>query len=197
MKETAKEIWRPCKDYEGLYEVSNLGRIRSCDKQVWNGVGYYFKKGKIKTLTYREDGYIDVSLYKNNKGKYIRVHRLVAYAFIKNPEPKRFNHVNHIDCNRSNNGSENLEWCNPLTNHLHSERLNRKTKPPVKYGEMNKFSTPVITISCTSGAIEEFASISSGLAYFGIENPYSKVSNVFQAIRRNGKAYNHRWILKN
>ena len=189
------EIWRPCKNYEGLYEVSNLGRVRSCDKQVWNGVGYYFKKSEIKQLTYRKDGYVSVSLYKNNKGKQTRVHRLVAYAFIESPKPLDYNDVNHIDCDRSNNRVENLEWCNPLENHIHSFKLNRKTSPPRFYGKENKFSTPIMTVNINNGKINIFDSISEGLKYFGVKNPYSKVTNVFQSIKRNGISYGHRWIL--
>lgn len=197
MENKIEEIWKPCKDYEGLYEVSNLGRVRSCDKYVWNGVGYYFKKGEIKTLTQRKDGYMSVSLYKNNKGQHVKVHRLVGFAFIENPKPNEYQHINHIDCDRTNNRFDNLEWCNPLTNHIHSDKLNRKIKPPKHYGKDNKFSTPVLTIDCTSGLILDFISISDGLEFFGVENPYSKVSNVFKSIKRKGKAYNHRWILKN
>ena len=195
MGDNIEEIWRPCKDYEGLYKVSNLGRVRSCDKYVWNGRTNCFRKGEIKTLIHRKDGYVAVSLYKDNKGKHVRVHRLVAFAFIKNPKPDIYEHVNHIDCDRTNNRFDNLEWCDPLTNHIHSDKLNRKTKPPKHYGKDNKFSTPVLTIDCTSGLILNFVSISDGLECFGVKNPYSKVSNVFQSIRRKGKAYNHRWII--
>ena len=127
---TLIEEWKPCKDYEGLYEVSNLGRVRSCDKQVHGGGGkYYFKKGAIKKQNIRKDGYVTVALYKDNKGKHIRVHRLVAHAFIENPNPNEYKDVNHIDCDRSNNEATNLEWVNPLLNHIHSNNLGRKTKP--------------------------------------------------------------------
>lgn len=189
------EIWKPCKDYEGLYEVSNLGRVRSCDKQVWNGNGYYFKKGAIKKLIYRDDGYVTVNLYKNNKGKNKRVHRLVAHAFINNPKPLEYNDVNHIDCDRTNNRVENLEWCNPLENHRHSAKLNRMVNPPKHYGKDNRFSTPVMIININSGETNRFDSISDGLKYLNIENPYSKVSNIFQSIKRNGTAYGHKWLL--
>ena len=191
-----EEIWRPCKDYEGLYEVSNLGRVRSCDKMVWNGKIHYFKKGEIKTPQIRKDGYTVVSLYKNNKGKHIRVHRLVALAFIENPKPEIYNDVNHIDCNRSNNKVENLEWCNALTNHEHGHNLGRKTKPPTFYGENNKNSVPVKIIILKTGEEKEFVSISEGLNYLGIENPYPKVSNVFASIKRNGTSYGCKWKLK-
>lgn len=191
-----EEIWKPCKDYEGLYEVSNLGRVRSCDKMVWNGRTYYFKKGELKAPKHRKDGYLTVSLYKNNVGKQVRIHRLVAFAFIENENPDLYKDVNHIDCNRSNNEATNLEWCNALTNHEHSHKLGRKTEPPTHYGEDNKFSTPVYVTLLKTGEILEFVSISDGLKYLGVANPYSKVANVFASIKRNGTAYGCKWKLK-
>ncbi len=191
-----EEIWRPCKDYEGLYEVSNLGRVRSCDKKVWNGKNYYFKEGKLKTPELRKDGYLSVSLYKDNKGKHMKIHRLVAFAFIENANPELYNDVNHIDCDRTNNTVDNLEWCNAKTNHEHSDKLGRKTKPPVFYGTENKFSTPVYATLLNTGETMEFISITEGLIYLNVKNPYSKVSNVFKAIKRNGTAYGCKWKLK-
>lgn len=137
-----------------------------------------------------------VSLYKNNKGKHIRVHRLVAFAFVENSNPELYNDVNHLDCNRTNNNATNLEWCNALTNHQHSDNLGRKTKPPVFHGENNKFSTPVYATILKTGEVLEFVSITEGLLYLGIDNPYSKVSNVFASINRNGTAYGCKWELK-
>lgn len=191
-----EEIWKPCRGYEELYEVSNLGKVRSCDKMVWNGKVYYSKKGALKTPNLRNDGYVTVALYRNGKCKHVRVHRLVAFAFIENNNPKSYGDVNHIDCNRSNNEVSNLEWCNTLTNHEHSDKLGRKTAPPVHYGEKNKFSTPVYVVMVNTEETMEFVSISDGLKYLGVNKPYSKVANVFASIKRNGIAYGCKWKLK-
>ena len=194
---TLIEEWKPCKDYEELYEVSNLGRVRSCDKQVHGGGGkYYFKKGAIKKQNIRKDGYVTVALYKDNKGKHIRVHRLVAHAFIENPNPNEYKDVNHIDCDRSNNEATNLEWVNPLLNHIHSNNLGRKTKPPITYGKQNPNSVPISFTKVETNEVYFFDCVVDGLRFLNIEKPESKVSNVFASIKRNGVAYGCRWKLQ-
>ena len=91
-------IWKDIKGYEGLYEVSNTGYIKSLQ----------FKKPFIKKFNKNHQGYLSVSLYKDNENKLVKVHRVVAEAFIPNPENKP--QVNHKDGNKANNCVENLEW---------------------------------------------------------------------------------------
>ena len=90
-------------DFTGKYQVSNFGRVRS--------LNYNHKTGKIKLLKINKhgNGYCVVSLYENKKQKQFLVHRLVAFAFI--PNPNGYTEVNHIDENKENNHVENLEWC--------------------------------------------------------------------------------------
>lgn len=114
-----KEFWKPIKNYEGYYKVSNLGRIRSLDRKVtvWFGKRKYigtFVNGEIN-----RDGYNRVQLNVAEKGLRERfyVHRLVAEAFIPNLENKPF--INHKDGNKLNNSIENLEWCTSQENHQH------------------------------------------------------------------------------
>lgn len=103
------EEWRDIKNYEGRYQVSSFGRVKSL-------------KGLEKILKpdYRNE-YLYVVLYKNHKSKAIAVHRLVAKMFIPNPENKV--QVNHIDGNKTNNKVKNLEWCSPKENVIHSNRV--------------------------------------------------------------------------
>lgn len=120
-------IWLPVKNYEGLYEVSNTGLVRSLDRYILgvDGVTYH-KKGRIlKSLQHKDLEYQIVSLWKNNKGSSFYVHRLVCEAFHQNPDNKK--EVNHIDGNRQNNHSNNLEWVTRTENALHAIATGLKT----------------------------------------------------------------------
>ena len=100
-----KEIWKNIPEYVGIYEISNLGNIRS----VYNN-------NKPLKLSIGKNKYVTVSLYKNKIGKTFNVHRLVAQVFI--PNPNNLPCVNHKDENRSNNCVDNLEWCTYLYNNI-------------------------------------------------------------------------------
>lgn len=97
-----KQIWREIPGYEGLYQVSNTGRVRSLN---YNGT----RKTKVLKQITDKLGYKRVNLFKNNKKKNYLVHRLVALAFI--PNPNNYPIINHKDENPSNNYYKNLEWC--------------------------------------------------------------------------------------
>lgn len=114
-----EEIWKDIKEYEGLYQVSNLGRVRSLDKKVWN----YTKKGRILKQHNNGHGYYNISLHNNDKTeKHAYVHILVAQAFI--PNPNNYFQVNHKDFNKNNNCVDNLEWVSPEQNRLHYRKSN-------------------------------------------------------------------------
>lgn len=119
------EEWMPVKGYEGMYEVSNIGRIRSLDRSVVSKIGV---KKRVKGLVLKQAnvrGYLGVSLAKDGVRKMTKVHRIVAEAFIPNPENKP--QVNHKDGNKENNRVENLEWATALENQMHAIRTGLKT----------------------------------------------------------------------
>lgn len=123
--EDMKELWKDIKGYEGCYQVSNLGRIKSLDRMTNNQYGEYFMKGRIlKNSIIKDKGYCRVSLNNGNGKISKRVHRLVAEAFIPNPENKP--EVNHKDGNKLNNCVSNLEWCTNKENIEHSIRTGLK-----------------------------------------------------------------------
>lgn len=111
-----EEHWLPVKGYEGLYEISDWGRVKSLN---YRGTG----KEQILHQTQNKSGYMYVPLHKDGKTKSCRVHRLVAEAFV--PNPNNLPEVNHIDENKQNNRSENLEWCDRLSNVRHGTGIER------------------------------------------------------------------------
>jgi hypothetical protein len=126
------EKWKDIQGYEGLYQVSNLGNVRSQYRRVVN-----HKSGSTRLcagiqMTARDNGngYLIVSLRKQGKRKNHYVHRLVAMAFVENPDSKT--HINHIDFNTRNNRASNLEWCTQKENVNHSAVNMRKPKANCK-----------------------------------------------------------------
>lgn len=121
-----KEVWKDVLGYKGLYKVSNLGNIKSLPR-----------KGTIKTEKLLKpkidkDGYLCVTLYKNNSRKNYYVHRIVAMSFINNYN--NLPQVNHIDGNKQNNNTNNLEWCTNQDNIQHAWRIGLKKR---RYGKDN------------------------------------------------------------
>lgn len=113
-----QEIWKDIVGYEGLYQISNLGRIKRLKKLIvlQNGGKYYLEE-KILKPGKNSRGYNLVVI----KGKALRIHRLVAETFIPNPENKQ--QVNHKDGNKNNNRAENLEWCTCKENVNHAIKI--------------------------------------------------------------------------
>jgi hypothetical protein len=122
------EIWKSIQGYEGLYEVSNFGNVRSLDRVIRSKHnGTTLRKGRILTPFYEEKkGYYQVSLSKNGKNKKHRVHRLVASAFLENPLD--YTDVNHKDEDKTNNNVDNLEWCTRKYNNNYGTKPERTRK---------------------------------------------------------------------
>lgn len=141
-----REIWRDIKGYDGLYQVSNFGKVKrlhTCKKQ---GTGNYERQEKILSQKINNKGYLLVDLYKNNKRKQLLVHRLVAQTFI--PNLNNLPRVNHKDENKSNNKVKNLEWCSQKYNMNYgtcAERIGKLNSKPIiaidKNGSITKFQS--------------------------------------------------------
>ena len=127
------EEWRPIEGYEGLYEVSNTGQVRSLDRYVKNGhSSYRLQKGRVLSPTKDRYGYLFVILTCNGKHKMFLVHRLVAQAFILNPD--NLPQVNHKDEDKTNNRVDNLEWCDAKYNNNYGSRKDKVRDTKIKNG---------------------------------------------------------------
>lgn len=113
------EEWKDIEGYEGLYQVSNEGRVKSLNFN-------HTKQEKILKCTKTKDGYLRVGLYQDWKQVRKYIHRLVAEAFIENPN--NYKEVNHKDEDKTNNHVENLEWCTPNYNINYGSRTERCSK---------------------------------------------------------------------
>lgn len=152
------EIWKDIKGYEGLYQISNLGRVRSVSRYVYHN---QFCPQKIISLAIKRNGYVSVGLRNNNIRKYYSVHRLVAEAFIPNPENKL--EVNHKNGIKTDNRVENLEWVTHSENQCHSYKvLNRQISGSYakhKIGKENPYSKIIFQID-KNKIIAEFYGLS-------------------------------------
>lgn len=130
------EIWKDIEGYEGLYQVSNLGNVKSLNK----------RKGRILKLTKDHFGYLRVNLYKDFKYKIHKVHRLVAQAFIENSN--NYPIINHKDEDKTNNKVENLEWCDHKYNNNYGTVRKRQKQTATNNPKISKqvfcFETGVV-----------------------------------------------------
>lgn len=157
-------LWKPIDGYEGLYEVSNKGNIRSMERMVVDKNGST-KPVHAKMLTWHKSkqtlrhpvAHYHVELWKDGKRKAVRVHRLVAQAFIPNPDGKP--QVNHIDGNPGNNAVANLEWATNSENMRHAY-ANELTKP--------RGGKPIKGTNKITGKVVEFDNAGAAAKHFGV-----------------------------
>lgn len=169
-----KEIWREIKGYEGKYQVSNLGRVRSLDRTVQDTIGRtrHLKGKMLKLKKNVKSNYLYVSL----PDRYEYVHRLVARAFI--PNPNGFPEVNHKDENRSNNIYTNLEWCSRQYNHDYGTRTVKesatKSKPVAQISMagriINIFPNAIIASEVTGANRRQIQMVANHYQYLDKNN---------------------------
>lgn len=182
-----EEIWKDVVGYEGIYQVSNLGRIKT--------LNYYGKTNREEIMKFskRKDGYLGVHLSKNGKALTKTVHRIVATAFIPNPDNLEM--VNHKDENRANNCVDNLEWCSRSYNQTYSidKHPKRKkvfgdnfikngenTSPFTKKGIPHKYNVPVVQKNENGEIIKQY----NNAAEAGYINGYNS-GNIIIACTKN------------
>ena len=168
------QIWKDIEGYKGHYQISNYGNVRSLKKDAFLMKGAYLK------------GYKIISLWKNGIGKMFRIHRLVAAAFIPNPENKPC--IDHIDGNRTNNHADNLRWVTA------KENSNNYNAPNTYKGKkINKGGKAVLQYDLEGNFIKEWVTtmeIQRQLNYHR-----SNISNCCNGLVKT--AYNYIWRYKN
>lgn len=143
-----KEIWKDIKDYEGLYQVSNWGRVKSLRRLITNQYNSFYIEEKILKPQKNRYGYLYVNLYKNGIMKHITIHKLVAETFISNRN--NLPCINHKDENKTNNVVTNLEWCNYSYNNYYGTRTKRAVE---------KLSKIVLQYDLNGNFIKEWKSV--------------------------------------
>lgn len=160
-----KEIWKDIKDYEGLYQVSNLGNVKGLRKNI--------------ILSPSNGEYKQVTLCYKGKRKTIAVHRLVADAFIENPFNKT--HINHKDENKHNNNANNLEWCTHKENMNYGSKQDRESQVKAKYN--------VLQYDLYGKLVKKWSSLREIIL-----NTNYKKSNIMYCCEHKYKtAYGYRW----
>lgn len=164
------ERWQPIPGYEGLYEVSDQGSIKSLCAGRWGTT-------KIRKLVPDKDGYLTICLKKDGKYKNVKVHRLVAMAFL--PNPNNYPQINHIDEVKTNNNVNNLEWCTSKYNLLYNNKPHRCCKK-------------VAMIDRDGNTLEVFDSVNLAAESVGVSA--SHMSTVLSERRKRNKlAGGYRW----
>ena len=199
----SNEEWRPVNGYEGIYEISSLGRLRT------------LKTGHIKSPSLMRNGYYGYLLWKNNHSKFATLHRLLAIAFIPNPENKPC--IDHINTIKTDNRLDNLRWCsskensnNPLSK-IHSSNSHKgqiKTPESIEKWKQSRekwketesysafisrlaesYSKPVIQINSEGEEIRVFQSVRAAARHIG-----KRPSNIFGVLSgRRKTAGGYKW----
>lgn len=177
------ESWRSVKGLEGVYEVSDLGRVRSVNRSIVDKRGVTRRyKGRIIHQSINADGYYVVSLMYKNTSKTGRVNRIVAEAFIYNEDKDNKDIVNHIDENRLNNLLNNLEWCDTRYNITYGTAKER---------QVSKLSKPVYQVDVNTGLIlNKFKSSAEAEEITGVSR--GSVNAVSKGFQKTGGGFN--WV---
>lgn len=150
-----KEVWKDVKGFEGIYQVSNKGNVKSLDRVVECVDSFRHYKGKMMKLDKKKNGYLQVNLKRQNKNAQYLVHRLVAEAFI--PNPNVLSCVNHKDENKENNHVDNLEWCSQAYNNRYGAGY-KKRCINARNGAIKKQAKPVLQYSLNGDFVAEYFS---------------------------------------
>ena len=174
------EIWKPIKGYEDRYVVSNLGRVKRLERITCQNI---YLEEKLLQNQNNGNGYFKVHLFKNGRTKDKYIHRLVAEAFISNPENKK--EVNHKDGDKANNFVENLEWVTPSENQKHACKIGLHLPFEIKFGKDHPRARKIIQYDLEGNFIKIYDSISDACRDSSMNN-HSRIVSCCK-----NKSYSH------
>ena len=181
------EIWKPVVGYEDYYEISSMGRVRSLDRYARGSCdSIKLHKGRILNPKIDRDGYCIYNLCKDGQSKSFRGHRLVADAFIPNPDNKPC--IDHINCVRSDNRLENLRWVTHKENNNNPITTNRMSTAK-KNQEKGNHQTPIIQYDLNGNFIKQYPTIKEAV----METGTNRTSIISCASGRYKTANGFRW----
>ena len=161
-----KEIWKDIDGFDGCYQVSKLGRVKSVPHKVSNGHGYFISREKMLKPNVLAKGYFQVTLAGADKVRHsLQVHRIVAAAFVKNENPTKYIQVNHKDGNKQNNAADNLEWTDNSGNQIHAWATGLQKPHNCGWGSSRK-GVSVLLVS-EDGSCKEFGSLAEAARFCG------------------------------
>lgn len=178
-----EEVWRDIKGYEGLYQVSNLGRVRSLDRTIIRSNGIKNHRKQVILKPKDKNHYYFVNLMNAGKGKTCLIHRLVAEAFIPNPENKP--EVDHIDTDKTNNKVNNLRWVTKKENMNNPLTKEKMSVSSIKSDYSKSLSKEVLKYSLDGTFISSYKSLNE----VAREYKYS-ISGISRCC--NGKAHSYK-----
>lgn len=176
------EVWKDIPGYEGLYQVSNLGRVKSVGRYVQNRTGLRRVCERIISADEKSNGYFQVQLHKDGVRKKHLIHRLVATAFLENPDGRQT--VNHKNGDKSANFADNLEWATIRENNVHAYAAG------LKDGRNNRRSVPVAQYDTSMRLLAIYPSAHEAERKTGIPQ-----GNISQSVRLGCKARGYFWKL--
>ena len=184
-----KEIWKDIPGYEGLYQISNLGRVKSLKRKVYAGRGRmrWEDGGILSSYRNNGNGYKIVGLNRDNKVKNKYIHRLVAEAFIENSN--NYKYVNHKDENKGNNNVDNLEWCTAQYNCRYNN-LNIRNGLKIRNNLSN--SKKIYQLDENENIIKIYPSISEASRVLGV-SPQA-ISDCLRGIQKHSAGYKWKYV---
>ena len=180
-----EELWKDIVGYEDIYQVSNMGNVRKIapfSRKMDCSICNPYQLKKVKSST----GYVHVQLVKDGRSSTINVHKLVAQAFVPNPENKP--EINHIDADRSNNISTNLEWVTHVENMVHAVKLSHIDTSIMRSHKKRMYT--VLQYSVQGKFIKEWECVDDIVAEYGIRR-----CTVYACLNKHHKSsFDYMWI---